>query len=157
MRLFRGKRPREDPHHRWPETTRPPTEFAGFAPGSAEDPYEFDTVDGVRVRLHDMAFVGFEYGVRPPTLVLRFRYDDPARTPAEGVASPVAVLTFTGVLVWQWEDEHDLYELPDGDRTTVRSLDWYAPTNTFALQTMGTRLLFTADRLTVQLEGPSAE
>ncbi|MBB3676145.1 hypothetical protein [Modestobacter versicolor] len=156
MGLFRGKRPPADRRYRWPAGARPPTEFVGVAPGSAGFPHEFDTADGVPVRLHDMAFLGMEHQVRPPTLRLRFRYDDPTWTPSEAEGTPVAVLEFTGVLIRQWEDEHDLYELPEDVRAQVRSFDWYEPTSTFSLLTTGTRLLFSASRLAVRLEAPPA-
>lgn len=123
-----------------------------MAPGSTGFPYDFRTADGVRVRLHDMPFTSAEHRVWPPTLTLRFRYDDPDWTPPEAVATPVAVFAFTGVQIWHWEDDHDLDEVPDDARGQVGSFDWYAPTNTFELGTINTTLLFSADRLTVRLE-----
>ena len=123
-----------------------------MAPDWSGYPYEFETSDGVPVRLHDMAYEGFEFRVLPPTLVLRFRYDDPEWTPPTATATPVAVFTFTGVQVWQWEDEHDMFETPEAYRSQVRDLGWYAPTNTFSLETITTTLLFAADQLAVHLE-----
>jgi hypothetical protein len=131
---------------------RRPTEFVGIAGGSAGFPYAFTTSAGVPVRLHDMTFEGFTYRTSPPGLTMRFRYDDPEWTPREASATPVAVFTFDGVQVWQWEDDHDLFEVPGADRGQVGNFDWYAPTNTFSLGTINTTLLFSADRLVVGLE-----
>ncbi|MCZ2828713.1 hypothetical protein O2W14_07715 [Modestobacter sp. VKM Ac-2986] len=129
-----------------------------MAPISAGFPYQFSTADGVPVRLHDMQFIGLHRRVRPPTLTLRFRYDDPDWTPPEAVATPVAVFAFLGVQIWQWEDDHDLFEVPDDVRGQVGTFDWHAPTSTFSLETINTTLFFSADRLTVHLEPlPPAE
>ena len=149
---------RPDPRHRWPENTRPPTDFVGITADSPNLPYEFDTSAGVPVRLHDMTFEGFTYRTSPPGLTMRFRYDDPTWTPPEASATPVAVFTFDGVQVWKWEDDHDLFEVPEAYRGQVGSFDWYASTNTFSLGTINTSLLFSADRLSVHLEpAPSVE
>ncbi|MGY2130526.1 hypothetical protein [Blastococcus sp. SYSU DS0617] len=115
-------------------------------------PYEFQTEGGVWIRLHEMQFVGFDYQVRPPTLTIRFVYDEPEWTPAEAEATPVAVFRFSDVQVWQWEDEYDLFETPVDVRGQVRQLDYYPPTNTFSFCTLNTSLLFSAARLSVGLE-----
>ena len=147
MSLFR----RKQPLHPWPETTRAPTEFVGVTPGSAELPYEFDTVDGVPVRLHDMSFVDLGCRVRPTTLTLTSCYDD-RRWPPEAASTPCAALECDGAQVWQWEDEHDLLRTRVEARVDVRSLDWYAATNPFGSLTTGTRVLSAADRMTVRRE-----
>jgi hypothetical protein len=105
----------------------------------------------VWVRLHDMQFLGFEYKVQPPTLTLRFVYDDPEWTPPEARTAPLAVFQFSDVLVWQWEDDHDLFETPVGVRGQVSELDYYGATNVFSLVTLNTTLLFSARRLAVRL------
>jgi hypothetical protein len=131
-------------------------EFSGIARASLErpdfSPYEFQTDSGVRVRLHDMRFMGFDYQVQPSTLTLRFVYDDPEWTPPEATGTPVAVLRFSGVQVWQWEDDFDLFETPQEHRGQVSDLGYYPPTNVFSLLTLNSRLLFSAGRLAVELE-----
>ena len=59
---------------------------------------------------------------------------------------------FHDVQIWQWEDDHDLFEVPEDARGQVESFDWYEPTNTFDLVTINTRLLFSARRLVVRVE-----
>ncbi len=112
-----GRRPKpseptESPLHTWPQVERPPVEYEGIATSRLErpdfTPYEFETDGGVWVRLHDMRFVGFDYLAQPPTLTMRFVYDDPEWTPPGARTTPVAVFEFSGVQVWQWEDDHDL-------------------------------------------------
>ena len=115
-------------------------------------PYEFQTESGVWIRVHEMQFSGFDYQVRPPTLTMRFVYSDPEWTLAEARATPVAVFRFTDVQVWQWEDEHDLFETPGDVRGQVRRFDHHPPTNVFSLVTLNTRLLFSAAQLTVELQ-----
>jgi hypothetical protein len=154
MALFRREPPIDPP----PATPPLPTEFVGIAGGSTGFPYEFHTSAGVPVRLHDMSFEGLTRRTSPPGLTMRFRYDDPRWTPTEAVSTPVAVFSFSRVQIWQWEDDPDLFEVPDDARGQVSSFDWYASTNTFELATISTTLLFSADRLTVHLEPlPSAE
>jgi hypothetical protein len=99
-----------------------------------------------------MRFLGFDYQVQPPTLTMRFIYDDPQWSPPEARAPPVVVLRFSDVQVWQWEDDYDLFESPVAERGQVRALDYYAPTNVFSLLTLNTRLLFSARRLMVELQ-----
>jgi hypothetical protein len=94
----------------------------------------------------------FDYQVQPPTLTMRFIYDDPQWSPPEACATPVVVLRFSDVQVWQWEDDYDLFESPVAERGQVRALDYYAPTNVFSLLTLNTRLLFSARRLMVELQ-----
>lgn len=135
-------------------------EYGGIATSSLErpdfTPYEFETDGGVWVRLHDMRFVGFDYLAQPPTLTMRFVYDDPEWTPPGARTTPVAVFEFSGVQVWQWEDDHDLFETPADVRGQVSRLDYYAPTNVFSLGTLNTALLFSGSRLAVHLEPPDS-
>jgi hypothetical protein len=143
----------ESPLHAWPQVDGPPVEYVGIAPSDLKrpdfTPYEFQTDGGVWVRLHDMQFVGFDYGVQPPTLTMRFVYD---WTPPEARTTPVAVFQFNGVQVWQWEDEYDVLETPLDVRGQVSYLDYHFPTNVFSLGTANTSLLFSARRLAVHLE-----
>jgi hypothetical protein len=131
-------------------------EFSGIAAASLErsdfSPYEFQTDSGVWVRLHDMRFMGLDYRVLPSTLTLRFVYDDPEWTPPDAMETPVAVFRFSGVQVWQWEDDFDLSETPQEHRGQVSDLGYYAPTNVFSLLTLNSSLLFSASRLAVELE-----
>ncbi len=100
-----------------------------------------------------MRFLGFDFVVQPATLTMRFVYDDPKWTPLEASATPVAVFQFTDVLVWQWEDDHALmFETPQEGRSQISDFGYYAPTNVFSLETLSTRLLFSAGRLVVRLE-----
>ncbi len=147
----------EVPARAWPQAMRTPVEFAGIATDSRERPdfglYEFQTDDGVWVRLHDMRFLGFDFVVQPRTLTMRFVYDDSKWTPLEAFATPVAVFQFTDVLVWQWEDDYALmFETPQEGRGQISDFGYYAPTNVFSLETLSTRLLFSAGRLVVRLE-----
>ncbi len=108
------------PPQAWPQVMRTPVELTGIAEDSRARPdfglYEFQTDDGVWVRLHDMRFLGFDYIVQPATLTMRFLYDDPKWTPPEASATPVAVFQFTDVLVWQWEDDYaPRFETPQDD------------------------------------------
>jgi hypothetical protein len=159
MRLFRTRRrptkPTASSLHAWPQSERAPAEFEGIATSSLEEPdftpYEFQTDGGVWVRLHDMQFLGFGYEPQPPTLTMRFLYDDPEWTPAEARTTPVAVFLFSDVQVWQWEDEYDLLDTPVEVRGEVRDLGYYSPTNVFSLLTLNSRLLFSASRLKVEL------
>ena len=155
MTLFRRQQPPPSPA---PAPVDPapgpwePVEFAGIEGGSAGSLHEFHTTDGVPVRLHDMSFDSLDYRVSPPGLTLRFRYDDPVWTPPEAAATPVAVFSFTGVQVWQWEDDHDLFDVPAAARGQVSNFEWHAPSRTFSLDTINTALLFSAARLAVHLE-----
>jgi hypothetical protein len=88
----------------------------------------------------------------PPALTRRFIYDDPQWSPPEARAIPVVVLRFSGVRIWQWEDDYDLFESPVDKRGQVRALDHYAPTNVFSLLTLNMCLLFSASRLMVELQ-----
>jgi hypothetical protein len=147
----------EVPPQAWPQVMSTPVEFPGIAEDSRERPdfglYEFQTVDGVWVRLHEMRFLGFDYVVQPATLTMRFVYDDPKWTPLEASATPVAVFQFTDVLVWQWDDDCALmFETPQEERGQISDFGYYAPTNVFSLETLTTRLLFSAGRLVVRLE-----
>jgi hypothetical protein len=137
-------------------------EFSGIASASLErpdfSPYAFQTDSGVWVRLHDMRFMGFDYQVQPSTLTLRFVYDDPEWTPPEATGTPVAVLRFSGVQVWQWEDDFDLFETSQEHRGQVSDLGYYEPTNVFSLLTLNSSLLFSASGLAVELKPrPRAE
>ena len=87
----------------------------------------------------------------PPALTRRFIYDDPQWSPPEARATPV-VLRFSGVRIWQWEDDYDLFESPVDKRGQVRALDHYALTNVFSLLTLNMCLLFSASRLMVELQ-----
>jgi hypothetical protein len=153
---FEPAEPTESPLLAWPQIERPPVEYAGIATSSLErhgfTPYEFQTDGGVWVRLHDMQIVGFDYRVQPPTLTMRFVYDDPESTPPEARSTPVAVFRFSDVQVWQWEDDYDLAETPVDVRGQVSYLDYYGPTNVFSLGTVNTTLLFSTSRLAVHLE-----
>lgn len=159
MGLFRRRaqpsKPTSPATHAWPQADRPPVEYEGIARSSLErpdfTPYEFQTEAGVWIRLHDMNFRGFDYQVQPPTLTMRFVYDDPEWTPPEARATPVAVFRFSQVQVWQWEDEYDLLATPVDVRDQISDLGFYAPTNVFSLLTLNTRLLFSASRLRVEL------
>ena len=154
MGLFRNRQPVVPAPQ--PRTSRPRTTFLGIAARSFEAagdahpvPYELETDGGVPVRLHDMSFLGFDYRVDPPTLTMRFVYDDPEWTPPQALHAPVAVYRFDGVQVRQWEDDEDLFETPSHARGQVSDLSYDEQTSLFALQTLNTRLLFSADRLTV--------
>lgn len=163
MGLFGGRsRPSGEPLDPRSQTARP-TEFVGIAVRSFEPsgsshpvPYEFWTESGVPVRLHDMSFTKFTYDVAPRTLTMRFTYEDPEWTPPEAVTTPVAVFGFAGVRVRRWEDESDLSRTPLDVRGQVSDFRYCARTNVFDLVTIDTRLLFTADRLSVSLERRSA-
>ncbi len=109
----------------WPWAVRPragatspgtATRFQGVtldAVRSSGGLYEVTTTSGVPVRLHDMSFLDLTYApTSPPSLVLRFAYDDPAWTPVEAARTPVAVFTFGGVLVLQHEDEPTTPDTP---------------------------------------------
>ena len=130
-------------------------QFTGIAGSSLEradfTPYEFQTESGAWVRLHDMQFLGFDYQVQPATMTLRFLYDDPGWTPPEARSTPLAVLRFIDVQVWQWEDDVDLFETPTEVRGQVGDLGFHAPTNVFSLETLSTSLLFSASQLMVEL------
>lgn len=164
MSLFRRRpRPPEPRHHAratesathaWPVFERAPLQVSGVASGSARlnFPYEFETDDGVLVRLHDMQLLGFDYQVTSSTMTMRFAYDDPQWTPTEARATPVAVFRFSGVQVWTWEDDFDLLETPSDVRGQVGDFGYYPPTNVFSLATLNTSLLFSASRLTVTME-----
>ena len=160
MGLFRKRkqpsRTTEAPTEAGPEVSSSAVEYEGIAQSSLHradfTPYEFQTEAGVWVRLHDMQFLGFEYEVQAPALTMRFVYDDPDSTPPEARSTPLAVFRFSDVQVWQWEDDHDLFETPVGVRGQVSELDYYAATNVFSLGTVNTTLLFSARRLTVRLE-----
>ncbi len=99
-----------------------------------------------------MQFSGFGYEVLTAELTMRFVYADSQWTPPEARATPVAVFRFSGVQVWQWEDDYDLFETPVDVRGQVRWLDYHSPTNVFSLGTVNTELLFSARRLAVHLE-----
>lgn len=157
MRLFRrGGAPDVMTVHRRRQRERPPVTFSGVDAsdlGSPQfRPYEFRTDSGVEVRLHDMDLLGFDYGVHAATLTLRFAYTDPAWTPAEAVATPVAVFRFTGVTVWRWEDEPDLAGTPPAARGEVLDVDHVPTARVFAVTTAATRLTFSADHLAVHME-----
>ncbi|KGM08551.1 hypothetical protein [Cellulomonas bogoriensis] len=130
--------------------------FTGIAASSLErgdfTPYEFQTDTGTWVRLHDMQFVGFDYRVQTPTLTLRFVYNDPEWTPPGARATPVAVLKFRDALVHAWEDDDDLLGTPIDVREQVGDLEYRSSTNEFLLETVSTRLHFTASSLAVHLE-----
>lgn len=132
------------------------TSFAGIAVSSLErrdfTPYDFQTDEGVWVRLHDMQFMGFDYQVRTAALTLRFVYDNPEWTPPEARATPVAVFRFSDVVMHAWEDDEDLLGTPVEVRGQVRDLDYWPSTNEFSLDTVNTRLRFSARSLDVQLE-----
>ncbi|MCZ2828712.1 hypothetical protein O2W14_07710 [Modestobacter sp. VKM Ac-2986] len=128
------------------------TEFVGgWIAGPEEFPYEFDDGTGEHVPVHLMEFTSVEYRVHPPRLTLRFAYGIP-RTPTEGLGAPFAVFEFHDVQIWQWEDDHDLFDVPEDVRGQVESFDWYEPTNTYDLHAINTRLLFSARRLVVRVE-----
>jgi hypothetical protein len=146
MALFRRKSEESEPRG---TTARPPAEFVGIAL-PMQSPYELETEAGVTIRLHDMNFLGFDYRADPPTLTMRFVYD-PEWTPPDAVATPVAVYRFDGIRIWQWEDD-DPPEAPAEVRRQVSDLSYYESTNVFALETPSTRLLFSADKLTVATE-----
>ena len=165
MGLFRRRRKPSEPTqpttsrlhgHARPQTEAAPVEFVGIAASSLQrpdfTPYEFQTDEGVWVRLHDMQFVGLDYRVQPPTLTMRFLYDDPEWTPPEARATPVAVFRFSDVHLWQWEDDYELLETPVAARGQVGALDYFPPTNVFSLGTMNTTCLFSASGLAVHLE-----
>jgi hypothetical protein len=102
-----------------------------------------------------MQFLGFDYQVNPPTLTMRFIYDGhPEWTPPEARATPVAAFSFSGVQVWEWENDFDLFEIPEEVSGQVGDLAYYPPTNVFELSTVNTSLIFSAARLTVGLEPP---
>lgn len=54
--------------------------------------------------------------------------------------------------IWQWEDDDDMFDTPRDVRGQVSDLGSYPPTNVFSLRTLNTHLLFSASRLTVDLE-----
>jgi hypothetical protein len=131
-------------------------EFSGIARASLErpdfSPYEFETESGIWIRLHDMRLLSFDYQVRLSTLTMRFSYDGPHLTPPEAMGTPVAVFRFSGVQVWQWEDDVDLLETPPGHRGQVSGFEYHRPTNVFSLDTLDSRLLFSASHLAVLAE-----
>jgi len=125
--------------------------MGGWIHSAADFPYEFDDGTGEHVPVHLMDFIGIEYRVDPPRLIVRFAYGEP-RTSTEQPGAPIAVFEFHDVQIWQWEDDHDLFEVPDDARGQVESFDWYEPTNTYDLVTINSRLLFSARRLVVRVE-----
>ena len=136
------------------QAPQPPTEIVGgWVFGSTGFPYEFDPGTGSRVPVHEMDFVGVEYVVDPPRLTIRFS-NGTARTETEPAGPPFAVFEFSDVQIWQWEDDHDLFDVPEDARGQVELFDWHAPTNTFDLQTINTRLLSSARRLVVRVDPP---
>ena len=113
--------------------------------------YEFWTVDEVPVRLHDCAFEGLAYQPAPePALTLRFRYDDPARTPAGAAATPVISIAYRGVRVQLWEEDPEAFTSPVHAWTQVSAFDFDGQ-DLFVLDTYTLRLAFTADVVDVRL------
>lgn len=115
--------------------------------------FEVTTSSGVPVRLHDMSFVSLTYEPSsPPALTLRFGYHDPAWTPAAAADTPVAVFTFTGVLVLEHRDEPVPPDVPQRALRQVGGFDADEGSGTFALSTFTTYLVFTASSLSLTLE-----
>lgn len=115
--------------------------------------YEVLTTDGVPVRLHDMSFLGLTFEPSsPPSLVLRFGYDDPTWTPDVAMATPVAVFAFSDVVVLQHDDVPVEPGTPAGAVRQVCAFDHHEATATFTLSTFTTHVVFTASALTVSLE-----
>ena len=67
--------------------------------------YDVMTTSGVPVRLHEMSLVDLRHDEDRRRLVVQFLYDDPAWTPEQARATPLAVFTFDDVEVLQQEDE----------------------------------------------------
>lgn len=139
-------------------------EFVGIADESLArpdfTPYEFRTDAGVWVRLHDMRFLGLEYEALPRVLTLRFIYDDPAWTPPEAEATPLASFRFEDVLILRWEDHASTRETPAEHRGQVGDLELDVATTVFSLDVTDMRLAFEARRMEVRLlpvaPGPTA-
>ena len=115
--------------------------------------YELTTRDGVPVRLHDMSYLDLTYRPGPAALLtLRFRYDDPASTPEAAAATPVAVLSFSKVVVVQHEDEEAPLGTPTSAFGQVVDFSYGPGDGTFILQTFNTYLIFRAERFALSLE-----
>ena len=113
--------------------------------------YEFWTDTGVPVRLHDMNFEGLDYRNDPrPTLVLRFRYDEPEWTPPEAIATPVVEMAFDDVRIRCWEDDTQALAGLDIPFGQVSTFD-YDGRSEFDLQTYSMGLTFSAQRVRVRL------
>lgn len=88
----------------------------------------------------------------PPSLVLRFLYDDPAFTPQAAVDRPVAVFTFANAVVLRHEDEPAEPDTPADALRQVEGFDDHEATATFAFSSLTTHVVFTAATLTLTLE-----
>lgn len=163
MGLFRRRRSVTDEDAQLPAPSLdlaadgpPPVEFAGIARSSLHradfSPYEFQTEEGVWVRLHDMSFVSLEYTPQERGLTLRFSNDFPW-TPESAKSAPLAAFVFDSVQILQWEDDTTLSGTPNGYRGQT-SLFEYAPERDLFCLTIDTSLAFRARPLHVTL-GPS--
>ncbi|RJK92979.1 hypothetical protein [Vallicoccus soli] len=115
--------------------------------------YELTTTSGVPVRLHDMAFKCMTYEpTAPPSMVLRFLYDDPAWTPREAVATPVAEFRFFDVIVLSHADEAAAPDTPPVTLRHVACFECDDSNGTFALSTSTMHLLFTAAEIEVRMQ-----
>jgi hypothetical protein len=149
MRVFR----RREGTHGAPAVPpdRPRTEFVGVAPGEvdlAAFPYEFETDDGVMIRLHDMQFHGLDHRAQMSELTLRFIHDEPAHTPAKVRDTPVVVFHFDDVVIRQWEDLDDAG--PDPNR--VCAMDYDEARRLISLTTGRTHLVVMARTMSVSME-----
>jgi len=115
--------------------------------------YEVVTPAGVPVRLHDMSFVSLTFTPSsPPSLELRFVYDDPTWTPELAADTPVAVFTFSNAVVLQHEDEPVEAGTPPEALRQVSGFDYDESTATFALSTFTTYIVLTASKLSLTLK-----
>ncbi len=115
--------------------------------------YEVRTTDGVWVRLHDMSFMDMTFEpASPPSLRLRFVYDDPQYTPEGAVATPMAVFTFGNAVVLGQEDERPEPGTPADWLRQVEEFSYDETTACFGLYTFTTSLVFTASTCTLTLE-----
>ncbi len=111
--------------------------------------YEFDTVAGVPVRLHDADFESLEYTLKEQgSLLLWFAYNDSEYTPPAAAATPVIELRFEGVRVHEWEDDAEAFAMDEDWHAEVKTFDYYPP-DTFGLRSQTLWLVFSARTATV--------
>ncbi len=130
----------------------------GDSGGASSGLYEFKTESGVPVRLHDAAFLGFDFRPGPrPWLVTRFLYNDPKWTPVEARATPLIAIRFDDVHITALDQDTHVIGEPAEAIGQVSNFDYYEEFDSFDLQTYTLRLELTAKRVEVTLHPrPSA-
>ncbi len=155
-RLFARTPPPGEP----PSPTATSSRFRGVstAPGrgvrSDNGLYEFDTVDGVAVSLHDTDCISLTYTPGPnPTLTARFRYD-PDCAPPQLATHAIVVIRFLGAHLLEWDtdpDEADVYCEPGAPGGQVSAFDWDGH-RLFTLDLLAVRVALVADAVAVSTE-----